>query len=237
MKWTPDESHLAAALAHATICQPAECCGVIAAGRFRPITNRATAFDSFVFDSREYLDVARQQPIDAIVHSHVHQPPDPSEADRAMCEKLGVPWLIVSWPSGRWRLIDPCGWTAPLVGRQWAWGSQDCLSIVRDGLKAYADIALPDFDRDWNWWKDGGDLIQRLFGSAGFTALAPGTPPQHCDVLGMQIPGSPVVNHLALFLAPDLILHQLAGRLSQRQLYNGFFQHATRLHLRHEALR
>jgi hypothetical protein len=52
----------------------------------------------------------------------------------------------------------------------------------------------------------------------------------------MQIPGSPVINHLALFIEPDLILHQLMGRLSQRQLYDGFFQKATALHLRHERL-
>lgn len=236
MSWRPTEAQLAAALDHAAAVQPVECCGVIAGGGYWPLENRTTDHDSFIMDMRSYCRIAAGHRIEAIVHSHVHLPPDPSEADRAMCEKLGLPWLIVSYPSGAWQVLEPCGWTAPLVGRQWAWGSQDCLAIVRDGLEAHAGIAIPDFDRDWNWWKDGEDLIQWHFRDAGFIALPPGDPPKHCDVFGMRIPGSPVVNHLALFLAPDLILHQLMGRLSRRQLYDGFFQKATHLHLRHEAL-
>jgi cell wall-associated NlpC family hydrolase len=155
-----------------------------------------------------------------------------------MCEKFDLPWLIVSWPSGQYAVVSPSGWRAALIGRQWAWKCQDCLSLVRDALWAEQGIAIPDFERDWNWWKDGGkNLIAAHFAEAGFIRLPPGTPPQHCDVFGMQMPGSPVVNHLALFWVPDQILHQLMGRLSRRQLYDGFFQKATRLHLRHERLR
>ena len=80
------------------------------------------------------------------------------------------------------------------------------------------------------------DLIARQFAEAGFQKLDAGTPPQHCDVFGMKTPGMSVVNHLALFLAPDRILHQPAGKLSQRQLYDGVYQRMTVLHLRHERL-
>jgi proteasome lid subunit RPN8/RPN11 len=233
---TPGAAEIAAALRHAGECAPAECCGVIAGGIYVPLVNLATQYDSFVMDMRGYMDIARRETIAAIVHSHVNCPPDPSEADRAMCEKLGIPWLIVSWPSGRYAVLSPSGWRAPLIGRQWVWKCQDCLSLVRDALWANAGLSIPDFERDWNWWKDGGDLIAWHFREAGFIELPAGTPPQHCDVFGMQMPGSPVVNHLALFLAPDLILHQLMGQLSRRQLYDGFFQKATRLHLRHEAM-
>jgi proteasome lid subunit RPN8/RPN11 len=234
--WQPAEDHIAAALEHAAACQPAECCGVIAGGRYHWLANLATDHDSFVMDMRGYCRVARDIPIEAIVHSHVGYPPRPSEADRAMCEKLGLPWLIVSWPAGQWQVLDPSGWTAPLVGRQWAWGCQDCLAIVRDGLKACAGLTIPDFERDWFWWRQGHDLIAEHFAEAGFVLLPAGAPPRQCDVLGMQMPGSPVVNHLALFLEPDQILHQLVGSLSRRQLYDGFFQRCTRLHLRHGAL-
>jgi proteasome lid subunit RPN8/RPN11 len=225
-----------AVLAHAAATAPIECCGVIAGGRYWPLANLATDHDSFVMDMRGYIAVARDQTVTAIVHSHVNTTPDPSDADRAMCERLGMPWLIVAWPSGQWQVIEPCGWTAPLVGRQWAWGALDCLAIVRDGMQRHAGIHLPDFDRDWNWWKNGDDLIQWHFRAAGFVQLPPGEPPQHCDVFGMRMNGSPVANHLALFLAPDQILHQLMGRLSRRQLYDGVFQKKTVLHLRHERL-
>ena len=235
MTWRPDPGHIDAALHHAAATQPLECCGVIAGGRYWPLENHATDHDSFNMDMRGYVAIARRETIQAIVHSHINQSPHPSEADRAMCEKLGLPWLIVSWPSGDHAVVSPSGWRAPLIGRQWVWNSQDCLSLVRDALWAKAGLSIPDFDRDWNWWKDGDDLIQWHFRDAGFLVMPVGTPPKHCDVFGMQI-GAPVVNHLALFLEPDRILHQLMGRLSQRQLYDGFFQKATRLHLRHEAL-
>ena len=236
MTWRPTEPQLADALVHAERSAPLESCGVIAGNFYRPVENRATDHDSFVMDMRGYALLDRQFGIEAIVHSHVNAPPLPSEADRTICEKLGLPWLIVSWPSSQWQVIEPCGFSAPLVGRHWAWGAQDCLAIIRDGLKHHAGIAVPDFDRDWNFWKKGEDLIARHFREAGFVALPENTPPKHCDVFGMQMPGSPVVNHLALFLAPDLILHQLMGQLSRRQLYDGFFQRSTVLHLRHEAL-
>lgn len=233
MSWRPDPEHVAAALEHATLHAPRETCGVIAGGKFCPIANRATEHDSFVMDMRAYVGIASAYRIEAIVHSHVGWTPHPSDADRAMCEKLGLPWLIVSVPSGAWTVVEPSGWTAPLVGRSWVWGCQDCLAVVRDGLRQIAGIEVPDFERGWEFWKGGADLIADQYAGTGFRALPAGTPPRHCDVFGIQMPGSPVVNHLALFLEPDLILHQLVGRPSRRELYDGRWQGLTRLHLRH----
>jgi hypothetical protein len=54
-------------------------------------------------------------------------------------------------------------------------------------------------------------------------------------VFGMQI-GAPVVNHLGIFLEPDILLHQLEDKLSVREIYGGVYQRATVLHLRHERM-
>jgi proteasome lid subunit RPN8/RPN11 len=232
MAWQPTPEQITAALDHAGLYAPRETCGVIAGGTYCPIANLATEHDAFVMDMRGYVAVACEHQVEAIVHSHVGLAPVPSEADRAMCEKLGLPWLIVSVPSGAWSVIEPSGWRAPLVGRDWAWGCQDCLGIVRDGLAANG-ITVPDFPRDWRFWDAGEDLIAEQFDSTGFHALPAGTLPEHLDVFGIQMPGSPVVNHLALFLAPDQILHQLVGRPSRRDLYDGRWQSLTRLHLRY----
>ena len=234
--WQPPVDALAAAFAHAGRCAPAEACGVIAAGGFVPIANRATDYDRFVMDWREYAAVAGAHKIEAIAHSHVEQPPLPSETDHAFCEKLGLPWLILAWPSRRFTVIEPQGATAPLIGRPWVWGTQDCFGLVRDAFRAYTGILIPDFCRDWAFWQNGEDLIGAHCAEAGFLALPPATPPRHCDVLAMQVNASPVANHLALFLAPDLILHHLIGRLSRRQPYDGFFQRKTVRHFRHERL-
>jgi proteasome lid subunit RPN8/RPN11 len=232
--WAPQPNVVAAALDHAAACVPKESCGVVADGAYWPLDNRATEFDSFIMDRRGYCRIDAAHRVEAIVHSHVLLPPIASEADCAMCEKLGLPWLIVSHPGGRWTVIEPAGWQAPLIGRQWAWGTQDCYGLVRDGLRAFTGIALPDFPRDWQWWKDGGDMIAEHFAPSGFRPMPEETPPQHCDVMAMRI-RSPVANHLALFQAPDRILHQMLGRLSVRELYDGFYQDATVLHLRHES--
>lgn len=233
MTFTPDDTALKAALDHATACQPLESCGVIAEDRFYPITNRATQFDTFVMDMREYIALTKEHRIDAIVHSHVYGPPLASDADRAMCEAIGKPWLIVSWPLGTHAVIEPCGWRAPLVGRKWAWGTHDCFGLIRDGIKDYAGIEIPDFERRWLWWERGEDIISQQFKDAGFVEVDDDW--RHCDVIGMQIV-SPVVNHLGLFLHPDVILHQMLGRLSVREVYGGVYQKTTVLHLRHETL-
>lgn len=231
----PGEEQLAAALAHAGACQPLESCGVIAGGRYWPLQNTATAHDTFVMDMRGYLAVAAKHPVEAVVHSHVYRKPVASEGDRAMCEKTALPWLIVSWPLGIHTVIEPCGYRAPLVGRQWAWGTHDCYGLIRDGFHDFSGILIPDFQREWLWWKTGGNIIADQFVAAGFVRMGIDQPLQHCDVLGMKL-HSPVVNHLGLFLAPDILLHQLMGRMSMRETYGGIYQRATILHLRHERL-
>ncbi|MDX0230238.1 hydrolase Nlp/P60 [Sinorhizobium meliloti] len=234
MTWEPEETAVKAALDHAAACQPLESCGVIAEGVFYPITNRATQFDTFVMDMKEYVTLSKEHRIDAIVHSHVYGPPLASDADRAMCEATGKPWLIVSWPLGTHAVIGPTGWRAPLVGRKWAWGTHDCFGLIRDGIKDYAGIEIPDFHREWLWWEKGLDIITQQFKDAGFTEVDGDW--RHCDVIGMRIWPSKVVNHLGLFLHPDVMLHQMLGRLSVREVYGGVYRHATVLHLRHEQL-
>jgi proteasome lid subunit RPN8/RPN11 len=229
MTWAPTPAILEAALAHAAACRPAESCGVVAGGAFVPIANNATEIDSFVMDLRAYLAIDRAEGVEAIVHSHVYGQPIASDADRATCELVGKPWLIVSWPNGNHVVIEPCGFRAPLIGRKWAWGPHDCYGLIRDAFQDYTGISLPDFERDWQWWK-GGDIIREHFAEAGFVEVDDAW--RHCDVIGMRI-SAPVVNHLGLFLDPDQMLHQLVGRHSVRELYGGMYVTATALHVRH----
>ena len=230
---TPTAAQLDAALAHAARCAPLESCGLIADGDFIPVANLADERNHFILDGRAFARIdGHQRRVTAIVHSHVDCPPVASETDRAACEKTGLPWVIVSWPARRWCVIEPSGFKAPLVGREWMWGSHDCYGLIRDGFFHYTGIELPDYDRDWQFWKTD-DLIAGKVAGSGFVVMPQGTEPQHCDLLGMKY-ASPVVNHLALFLAPDRILHQLYRRLSVRELYDGPFRDRTALHLRHE---
>lgn len=237
LMFEPTKDHLDYAFAWGHHCVPCESCAVIADGEFFPIKNLITdRSDAFLMDPVEYAKVSSEHKIDAIVHSHLLAPPAASDHDRACCENLGLPFVIISMALGTHTVIEPCGFRAPLVGRQWGYGTHDCFSLIRDALHDYGGIDIPDFSRvDWMWWKKGGNIITDQFRDAGFRRLPQGAKPQHLDVFGMQI-GAPVVNHLGIFLEPDILLHQLEDKLSVRAIYGGVYQKATVLHLRHERM-
>jgi len=219
----------------AEAAQPREMCGVIVRGKFIEIKNIAEDNRSFLMDPKDIIAKTKGKKVEAIVHSHVYEQPIASDADRTGCEQTGVPWVIFSWPNATYSVIEPCGFTAPLVGRDWCHGSHDCYGLLRDGFKAYTGIELPNFDRNWEWWKRGGNIIAEQFQDAGFTELDQGAKLEHCDVLILQF-RSPVPNHCALFLKPEHILHHIYGRQSTMEIYGGFYQNATVLHLRHKGL-
>ena len=234
---TPTEEQIDALFQHAAAVQPLECCGVIADGEYIRVTNQSTVPSEFSMDMRQYRDIAAAKKIEAICHSHVYHPPIASDADRTTVEREGLPWVLICWPTRQWAVIEPSGWRAPLVGRTWGWGSTDCFGLIRDGFWSFTGIELPDFDRDWQFWKKGQSLIEDHYAEAGFVKIPQDSPPQHCDIMGMRV-NSPVINHLGLYLhdrklGVGVLLHQLHGRLSVREVYGGMYLNATELHLRH----
>ena len=141
------------------------------------------------------------------------------------CEASGLPWHIVGIPSEEWTRIEPSGYVAPLVGRQWSHGVLDCYALVRDWFHQERGITLPDFDRFDEWWKRGKNLYVENFANAGFTDIN-FKDLQEGDCFLMQV-ASPVPNHAAVYLGDGLILHHLQGRLSSRDVYGGYWQKIT----------
>jgi cell wall-associated NlpC family hydrolase len=47
---------------------------------------------------------------------------------------------------------------------------------------------------------------------------------------------SSVPNHAAIYIGGDIILHHVYGRLSNRQIYGGYWRKHTTHHLRHKSL-
>jgi proteasome lid subunit RPN8/RPN11 len=225
-------------LAHAARDFPREACGllVIHKGRetYVPCRNIGVGTDQFVIHPEDYVRADRLGEIVGVFHSHPNLPAEPSQADKVACEASGLPWFILSFPSGQWHEMQPSGYIAPLVGRAWAHGVLDCYSVIRDWYRAERGIDLPNFDRFDEWWKRGQNLYLDNFGSAGFEAL--GTVQSQDmeigDVLLMQV-ASPVPNHAAIYLGDGLILHHLQGRLSSRDVYGGYWQKITTHILRH----
>lgn len=229
-----------AVLEHASAAQPAECCGVIIVTRGRPryIQCRNMApINEFQIAPADWAQAEDEGDIIAIAHSHVYAPPAPSMADRAMCEKTGLPWLIVNWPTGAHQVVLPEGWKAPLIGREYCHGVHDCYTLVRDYYRAVCGLALPDYPHEDEWWLKGGDLYREHFEAAGFVRIGDGqcTDIRIHDGLLMQV-SSPVPNHAAVVVEDGLILQHCGHRLSSRDVYGGTWRKLTTHVLRHRSL-
>ncbi|WP_454710945.1 C40 family peptidase [Cupriavidus nantongensis] len=223
--------------AHAAAEYPREACGLIVVERGReryvPCRNAASGTEHFVLPAEDFAAAEDLGEVVAVVHSHPDAPAMASEADLVSCEASGMPWHILSWPADDLRTIEPSGYQAPLVGRQFAHGVLDCYTLVRDWYRIERAIALPDFPRRDDWWHQGEDLYMRHYAEAGFVAVSQDQPEQAGDVILMQL-RSPVPNHAAVYLGGGHMLHHLHGRLSSRDVYGGYWQEITRCVLRYQ---
>ena len=133
-----------------------------------------------------------------------------------------------------WGYLEPTGYKAPIVGREWAWGVSDCWSLVRDWYKEELKIELRDWDRpttleDFN--KD--PMFERCAWRTGFRELRPDEKLENGDLLFMSI-FTNNLNHVAIFLNGD-VLHHLTDRLSCIEPYSEWLLKCTGKRLRYVA--
>ncbi|WP_372356988.1 C40 family peptidase [Xanthomonas sp. NCPPB 3443] len=228
--------------AHVSAEFPREACGLVVATaegeRYIPCRNTAdTASEHFRLPGEDYAEAEDQGEILALVHSHPNAPATPSDADRVMCELSELTWHIVSVGQidgvpacGDVQTIMPSGYTAPLVGRQFAHGVLDCYTLLRDLYARELGIHLGNYDRADKWWDSGGDLYLQNFAKEGFAEIT--DEPLPGDVFLMQV-RSPVINHAGIYLGDGQMLHHLHGRLSERVVYGGYWAERTVKVIRH----
>ncbi|WP_295573785.1 C40 family peptidase [uncultured Stenotrophomonas sp.] len=239
------QTTLQAIQAHAVAAYPRECCGLIVAGgdgeAYIPCRNVATTpSEHFRLPAEDFADAEDVGEVLAVVHSHPNAPAVASDADRVMCEASGLPWHIVSVGQvtgadpecGDLQTIQPTGYVAPLVGRQFAHGILDCYTLVRDFYDRELGITLSQYEREDDWWEKGQDLysLERLR-AEGFDLIEGA--PQRGDMVLMQI-RSPVPNHAGIYLGDGQMLHHMCGRLSEVITYGGMWAERTRYIVRHK---
>ncbi|WP_211440917.1 C40 family peptidase [Collimonas humicola] len=221
---------------HARDDFPRESCGLVLVRkgreRYVPCRNIASGNDHFTIHPADYSAAQDAGTITCIVHSHPNVSPQPSEADLVSCEKSGVPWLIVNWPTGAIHEFAPSGYQAPLVGRQFSYNVLDCYKLIQDYYERTLSIALPDFPHPDRFWETGGNMYMENFAKAGFVGVD--TIEKH-DVLLMQI-GASTPNHGAIYLGESRILQHLMHRLSSIDAWGGYWEKCTIKIIRHKEL-
>jgi proteasome lid subunit RPN8/RPN11 len=233
-----------AILDHALRDMPREACGlVLSVGngkeKYFPCRNMADGTEHFILNPRDYLAAREAGLIVAVVHSHPYRLATPSDADKAACERSGLPWHVVSVPNGIFAYIEPSGYLAPYRGRSWCYGTFDCYSLVRDWYDRELHIALPDFDREGQWWEQGKNLYVERFEGLGFYRIDLDgdwhKDARRGDLLMIQH-GALVPNHLAIYLGAGKILHHVANRCSEEisvENWRGYWIKNTTHVLRH----
>tara|TARA_B000000532_G_scaffold243632_1_gene240239 strand:+ start:935 stop:1636 length:702 start_codon:yes stop_codon:yes gene_type:complete len=227
------------ALAHAKDQDPKESCGLLlnirGKEKYFPCGNLSqTAHQCFILDPEDYVKGDNLGDIIAIVHSHPVTPPVPSQSDKVACEQSGLKWHIVNPKTETWGSLEPTGYKAPLIGREWAWAVNDCYTLVRDFYKEELNINLKDWERpttleDFN--KD--PMFERCAWRTGFRELRPDEKLKYGDLLFMSILTSGL-NHVAIFLDGD-VLHHLTDRLSCIEPYSEWLLKCTGKRLRYVA--
>ena len=225
MNWKKD------ALVHAKDQDPKESCGLLlnirGKEKYFPCRNLSmTNHQCFIIDPEDYVKADNIGEIIGIVHSHPVSPPTPSQADVISCENSNLPWYIVNPKTEEWSYLEPCGYEAPLLGRQWVWGITDCWSLVRDWYKEEKNIKLRDWERPVtleDFIKN--TMFERCASKTGFRKLRPDEKIENGDLLFMSIQSSGL-NHVAIFLNGD-VLHHLSDRLSCIEPYSEWLLKCT----------
>jgi proteasome lid subunit RPN8/RPN11 len=223
---------------------PREACGLIVrseAGRllFYAAANLAEQpEEQFRMDPRAWVLAAELGEVVAIWHSHPNASAHPSMADRAQCETTGLPWVITAWPSGVVMQVEPQGWQAPYVGREFHWGVMDCYTLIQDWYRRELHVDLPDFERRDGFWHPtpehprGQNIYLDNLAAAGFVRVQGDS--RRGDMVVMQVLAD-CGNHAGVYLGDGSILHHLYGRLSTHDVYGGYWARHTLAICRHQS--
>lgn len=204
-------------LNHAKQCGENECCGFVINNNFYlPCNNISpTPTETFEISPDDWINAEERGTITAVVHSHPNGLPILSEADQIYQQKTGIDWwLICDNQIYKFRNIKP------LIGREFSHGEMDCYTLFRDAYHL-CGMDFPDFHREDNWWNNGEDLYLDNMVANGFYQINL-SDLQEGDIILYPL-NSKTVNHAAVYIGNNLILHHLPKRLSKRDLFSGYW--------------
>ncbi len=218
---------------YAVECLPKEACGLLAIIKgketFWPCENLSEAPDEyFVMCPDSWAECEDQGELIGIVHSHPYGSALPSEADKASCEYLGLPFYIYSIDHKDWYTFKPSGYKSGLFGRTWIWGKHDCWSIISDWYLETKNIKL----REWKRPKSIKNFIENPLFEKGLPITGFVKQPTHDDIqigdvlLFQTTSGN--LDHVAVYIGDNMILNHNIKKLSCREPFDLVYQQALK---------
>lgn len=200
---------------HAVRAFPQEAVGIVTTSGYKPLRNIASEPETWAeVASADITPHVIDKSLVAVFHSHPNGPNCPSAPDMVSQMHLAVPYIIVSTDGAG--CLAPFAWgdqlePPPLLGRGFQHGVTDCYELIRDHRFLTYGERLPQFPRDWEWWRNGQTLYESGFQQAGYERLPSGEPPQEGDVF-MATVCSQTPNHAGVYVGNGLVLHHACGR-------------------------
>lgn len=218
-----------AAKAHAIREYPNEACGIVTRSKGYVVYENL-AYDKVNDFEMNPVAWIEHTDILGVIHSHTNgnYAPGANDMKHQIASSLAWGIIVASADSAS----DVLWWggdtpVAPLLGRTFIHGIQDCYSLIRDWYKVERGITLKDFPRNNMWW-EAGEALYNQFGEAGFyevpndpMALQPG------DVFLAKVRAN-VENHGGLYVGGGLVMHHVGGHYSLTSPAGGWIRLVTR---------
>tara|TARA_B100000287_G_scaffold143531_1_gene135393 strand:- start:6821 stop:7522 length:702 start_codon:yes stop_codon:yes gene_type:complete len=200
---------------------PREGCGVLTVIKGKkewiPCKNIAEDDEDFIFDSEEYLKLARTSDIVGIVHSHPDASSEPSESDIKYCNSVRIPYYIFSYPEMDLTVVEPeQNVTNDLYGREYEFGVSDCFEAMRDYLYAQGIDIPPRSMFEDNWYDKGLDYFNDDTISEWNLFPVPLEKRQINDLLIFKVQCD-TNNHCGVYIGNECFYHHAINRLSCRE--------------------
>ena len=229
---------------HAKEDYPNECCGVVTqkgmAQKYHRITNASKDPENeFILDASEYMNIVfnlgYSESIVYVAHSHTGDGATtrPSPADICSCNECEIPYVIVSYPEGDLRILEPVD--MPLAGRPWGLGSFDCWGLIM-AFHAKHGVKLADYRVNYPWWNKeyGENIYDENWIKEGFELVETDDIPVGSMIM-MQIQ-SETTNHAGIYIGDNKFLHHLYGKMSKVDTYSDYWRERTVRIVRHKDL-
>jgi cell wall-associated NlpC family hydrolase len=176
----------------------------------------------FAIDLADHLENCR-----CIWHTHTADGRDGfSVEDIKSCRAIGSPYLLYT-ANKNWHYYDPDE-IKPFVGRRWDWVYQNCYTLLQDWVFETFDHHMGDYylSGESAWQNEDVGYVANLPNEC-FTRIDPANL-QENDIILMQV-GTNHPNHVGIYVDENknLILHHLAGQLSQQSIYGSYWRKVT----------